>query len=263
MKVGEEFLKNNDGDVIRNVICLYPLTRALRFSGENLVPINVTLVDGGRRRMVEGVVPRGVVATAAACRVGEIAWERGVRESGTKKKNGKDLCSWSTLSCSLRRLIREKACAGSGSCIWPPRGPNATRCRITAVSCVEVRRGWFWFFRKGVSWRDNNIIIKTLSYYMVYNITTTRFWFFLLSLLFSVTVEHRKVILYYYHNTSVIDKNIILLWLIIFTHWLEVFIVFVSYYTHRVTCTTTKSSSEITGRNYCIMGPYTLEQIVK
>lgn len=90
---GKQFIKNNDSGVIRNVICLYPLARALRFSGENLVPINVTPVDGGRRRMVEGVVPRGVAVTAATRRVGETARRRGVRESGTKKKNGKDLCS--------------------------------------------------------------------------------------------------------------------------------------------------------------------------
>lgn len=221
----KEFVKNNGSGVIRNVICLYPLASALRFSGENLVPINVTPVDGGRRRMAEGVVPRGVAVTVATRRVGETVRRRGVRESSTKKKNGKDLCSWSTLSCSLRRLIREKACARSGSCIWPPRGPNATRCRITAVLCKEVRRGWFWFFREGASWRDNNIIIKTLSFYMVHNITTTRFRYFLLSPLFPSSSN--TTTLYYYHDTIFIDEKHILQYSTFFTPWFEVFTVFV------------------------------------
>lgn len=53
---------------------------------------------------------------------GRSAWALG---EGALAKNGKDLCSRSTLSRSLRRLIREKACARSGP--RAARGPPSSR----------------------------------------------------------------------------------------------------------------------------------------
>jgi len=117
--------------------------RALRFSGENLVPINVTPVDGGRSSMVMVVLRSwrwwlGVDMVMYICvGVGVNAsrhggpWGRrlaGVVYRKARTKNGKDLCSWSTLSCSLRRLIREKACARSGPC--SPGARRDARCRM-------------------------------------------------------------------------------------------------------------------------------------